>query len=69
MTQKTNSQLGSFVNGGSLASNNKTNSAIIERNRNGFIEKLPSDGDKVVSRKLLNDFYKYSVAMLPKIIN
>jgi hypothetical protein len=29
----------------------------------GFIEKLPSDEDKVVFTKLLNDCYKYSVAM------
>lgn len=29
----------------------------------GFIGKLPSDEDKVVFTKLLNDCYKYSVAM------
>jgi hypothetical protein len=29
----------------------------------GFIDKLPSDEDKVVLTKLLNDCYKYSVAM------
>jgi hypothetical protein len=29
----------------------------------GFIEKLPSDEDKVVFTKLLNDCYKYSEAM------
>ena len=29
----------------------------------GFIEKLPSDEDKVVFTKLLDDCYKYSVAI------
>lgn len=29
----------------------------------GFIDKLPSDENKVVFAKLLNDCYKYSVAM------
>ena len=29
----------------------------------GFIDKLPSDEDKLVFTKLLNDCYKYSVAM------
>ena len=29
----------------------------------GFIDKLPSDEDKAVLTKLLNDCYKYSVAM------
>jgi hypothetical protein len=29
----------------------------------GFIDKLPSDEDKVVLTKLLNDCYKYSAAM------
>jgi mannitol-specific phosphotransferase system IIBC component len=29
----------------------------------GSIEKLPTDEDKVVFTKLLNDCYKYSVAM------
>ena len=29
----------------------------------GFIDKLPSDKDKVVLTKLLNDCYKYSVAI------
>ena len=29
----------------------------------GFIDKLPSDEDKVVLTKLLNDCYKYSVAI------
>ena len=29
----------------------------------GFIEKLPSDEDKVVFAKLLDDCYKYSVAI------
>jgi hypothetical protein len=29
----------------------------------GFIDKLPSDEDKLVLTKLLNDCYKYSVAM------
>jgi hypothetical protein len=29
----------------------------------GFIEKLSSDEDKVVFAKLLNDCYKYSVAI------
>lgn len=29
----------------------------------GFIEKLPSDEDKVVLGKLLKDCYKYSVAI------
>ena len=29
----------------------------------GFIDKLSSDEDKVVLTKLLNDCYKYSVAM------
>jgi hypothetical protein len=29
----------------------------------GFIEKLPSDDDKAVLTKLLNDCYKYSLAM------
>jgi hypothetical protein len=29
----------------------------------GFIDKLPDDEDKVVFTKLLNDCYKYSVAM------
>ena len=31
--------------------------------RRGFIDKLPSDKNKVVLTKLLNDCYKYSVAM------
>ena len=29
----------------------------------GFIEKLPSDEDKAILTELLNDCYKYSVAM------
>lgn len=29
----------------------------------GFIEKLPADEDKLVLTKLLNDYYKYSVAI------
>jgi hypothetical protein len=29
----------------------------------GFIEKLPTEADKLVFTKLLNDCYKYSVAM------
>ena len=29
----------------------------------GFIDKLPSDEDKAVLTKLLNDCYKYSVAI------
>jgi hypothetical protein len=29
----------------------------------GFIDKLPSEDDKAVLTKLLNDCYKYSVAM------
>jgi hypothetical protein len=29
----------------------------------GFIEKLPSDDDKAVLTKLLNDCYKYSLAI------
>jgi hypothetical protein len=29
----------------------------------GFIDKLPSDEDKVALTKLFNDCYKYSVAM------
>jgi hypothetical protein len=29
----------------------------------GFVEKLPSDEDKLVLKKLLNDCYKYSLAM------
>jgi hypothetical protein len=29
----------------------------------GFIDKLPTDEDKVVLAKLLNDCYKYSVAI------
>ena len=29
----------------------------------GFIDKLPSDEDKVVFAKLLDDCYKYSVAI------
>lgn len=29
----------------------------------GFIEKLPSDDDKAVFTKLLNDCYKYSIAI------
>ncbi len=29
----------------------------------GFIDKLPSDEDKLVLTKLLNDCYKYSVAI------
>jgi hypothetical protein len=29
----------------------------------GFIDKFPSDEDKAVFTKLLNDFYKYPVAM------
>lgn len=29
----------------------------------GFIDKLPSDDDKLVFKKLLNDCYKYSVAI------
>jgi hypothetical protein len=29
----------------------------------GFIDKLPSDEDKLVFTKLLNDCYKYSIAM------
>jgi hypothetical protein len=29
----------------------------------GFIDKLPTDKDKIVFTKLLNDCYKYSVAM------
>lgn len=29
----------------------------------GFIDKLPSDEDKAILTKLLNDCYKYSLAM------
>jgi hypothetical protein len=29
----------------------------------GFIDKLPTDDDKVILTKLLNDCYKYSVAI------
>jgi hypothetical protein len=29
----------------------------------GFVDKLPSDEDKAILTKLLNDFYKYSVAI------
>ncbi len=29
----------------------------------GFIDKLPSDEDKVIFAKLLNDCYKYSLAI------
>ena len=29
----------------------------------GFIEKLPSEDDKVIMTKLLNDCYKYAVAI------
>jgi hypothetical protein len=29
----------------------------------GFIDKLPSDEDKIVLTKLLNDCYKYSIAI------
>jgi hypothetical protein len=31
----------------------------------GFIEKLPSDEDKAILTELLNDCYKYSIAMNP----
>ena len=29
----------------------------------GFIDKLPSDDDKVILTKLLNEYYKYAVAI------